>query len=165
MNALIDAPLHIPIDQMSDHSRWFGPNLVTLIARSGETNGVFSLLRCVLRKGFEPPLHVHSKEDESSFILDGEICYEAGNRRIIAKSGDYVRLPKNVPHTYKVITDTVSLLLFITPGGFEDMFLRCSRPALSFELPPMSEETPGAAFFEKLARVNAELGVTILPAL
>jgi quercetin dioxygenase-like cupin family protein len=163
MNALINTPLHISSDQMLNRSRWFGPNLVTILAKSTETNGVFSLVRCVLRKVFEPPLHVHSKEDESYFILDGEICYEAGDQRMYAKSGDYVHLPRNVPHTFKLITDIVTLLLFITPAGFEDMFVQCSRPALSFDLPPIPTEPPGAAFFATMARVNAELDVTFLP--
>lgn len=163
MNALINTPLHISSEQMLNRSRWFGPNLVTILAKSTETNGSFSLIRCVLRKSFEPPLHVHSQEDESSLILDGEICYEAGDQRMHAKPGDYVHLPKNVPHTFKVLTDAAILLMFITPAGFEDMFVRCSRPALSFDLPPVATEPPGADFFETMARVNAELGVTILP--
>jgi quercetin dioxygenase-like cupin family protein len=163
MNALINIPLHISGEQMLNRSRWFGPNLVTILASSAETNGAFSLIRFVLRKNFELPLQIHSKEDESALILKGEICYEAGAQRMHAKPGDYIHLPKNVAHAFKVLTDAATMLLFITPAGFEEMFVQCSRPALSLDLPPMSTELPDAAFFATMARVSAELGVTILP--
>ncbi|MCR8557844.1 cupin domain-containing protein [Mucilaginibacter sp. BJC16-A38] len=156
-------PFHISGDQMLERSLWFGPNLVTFLITSAETNGAFALIRCVLIKGFEPPLHIHSNEDESSFILDGEIGYQAGDREIHARAGDFVHLPKLVPHTFKPTTDTVTLLLLITPGGFEAMFRQCSRPAIEFALPPVTGEKPNASFFELMTRANKDLGVLLLP--
>jgi len=123
------------------------------------------LTKATLRKGFEPPLHVHSREEESSFILEGEIIYEVGEQQIHAKAGDYVHLPRLIPHTFKLVTETVTLLLFITPGGFEDMFMQCSRSASSVELPEISTVAPGKEFFEKINRESEELGVTTLPRL
>ncbi|MFT3703072.1 MAG: cupin domain-containing protein [Agriterribacter sp.] len=154
---------HVPVDQQLARSRWYGPNLFTILATARETQGIFSLIRVTLRKGFEPPPHVHSREDESYFVLEGEIIYEAGDQRIHAKQGDYVHLPRLVPHRFKLITDTVTVLLFITPGGFENMFIECSGPALRMELPPVPTAAPGREFFEKVNRISAELGVTTLP--
>lgn len=156
-------PFHICSEQMLERSHWFGPNLITFLITSAETKGAFALIRCVLKKGFEPPLHIHSNEDESSFILDGEIQYQAGERDIHAKAGDFVHLPKLVPHTFKPITDTVTLLLLITPGGFEEMFRQCSRPATTFALPTVAGEKPDASFFELMTKANRDLGVLLLP--
>lgn len=166
MNTILNnLPLHISGEQMLERSCWFGPNLVTFLITSAETEGAFALIRCVLKKGFEPPLHIHSKEDESSFILDGEIRYQAGERDIYARAGDFVHLPKLVPHTFKPITDTVTLLLLITPGGFEAMFRQCSRPAIEFAPPPVTGEKPNASFFELMTRAHEAFGVLLLPEL
>jgi quercetin dioxygenase-like cupin family protein len=154
---------HVTDDQVLERSRWYGPNLFTMLATAEETRGAFSLTKVTLRKGFEPPRHVHSREEESYFILAGEIIYEAGEQRIHAKTGDYVHLPRLIPHQFTLISDTVTLLLIITPGGFENMFVQCSRPALSMELPPVPTAAPGKDFFEKVNSVSAALGVTTLP--
>jgi quercetin dioxygenase-like cupin family protein len=148
---------------MLERSRWYGPNLVTLLTLSEETGGAFSLVKTVLRKGFEPPLHIHSREEESTYILDGEIIFEVGEQIIHAKKGDFIHLPRFVPHTFRLVTETASTLLLITPGGFEEMFLRCSRPALAMELPPVPNGKPGPEFFELLKQANYELGITMLP--
>ena len=158
-----DALLHTGLNNQLERSRWYGPNLLTFLTTADENNGAFTLIRCVLKKGFEPPLHIHSREDESYVIIDGEIDYQVGDQTIRALAGDYVHLPRMVPHTFRLITETVTLLLIITPGGFEKMFLEFSRPASSMSLPPVSGEKPGGDFFERMNRLNEELGVTVLP--
>lgn len=161
----INTALHVSAEQMLERSHWYGPNLVTILTHSSETNGAFSLVRAMLRRDFDPPLHVHSREDESNFILEGEILYTVGDEQIHAKAGDYVHLPKGTPHTFTLLTSTATTLLLITPGGFEEMFITCGRPALALELPPLTGEKPPKEFFEKLNRVNEVLGVTVLPSL
>ena len=161
-NVLLNKTLHVSSEQTLERSRWFGPNLVTIIAYASETNGEFSLVKNVIRKGFTPPLHVHTREDESNFVLSGEIIYTVGDTTIHAKAGDYVHLPKNVPHTFELVSNTAETLLVITPGGFEDMFVQCSRPASVVDLPPLGEAPP-KEFFEKMKHVSESLGSTILP--
>lgn len=161
---LMSTTLHVSGKEMLERSRWYGINLLTVIAYASETNGAFSLVKNVMRKGFEPPLHVHTREDESNFILKGEILFTVGDKTIHAKAGDYIHLPKNVPHTFKLLTDTAETLLVITPGGFEEMFVECSRPAPAMELPPLDEK-PSKEFFEKIKRVSEALGTVILPSL
>lgn len=165
MNDIImEATLHISAAQMLERSRWYGTNLLTIITYASETNGAFSLVKNVMRKGFEPPLHVHTKEDESNLILKGEILFTVGDKAIHARTGDYIHLPKNVPHTFQLLTDTAETLLVITPGGFEKMFIECSRPALAMELPPLGEKPP-KDFFERIKNVSEALGTVILPSL
>lgn len=156
--------LHLPIEQHLERSYWYGPNLATILVSAEETNGAFSLLKIQQRKGFAPPLHVHEREDESNYILEGEVMYQIGEQTIIASAGDYVYLPKNIPHTFNLISETATTLLFITPGGFEEMFITCGRKAERLELPPLTGKLP-EAFFEKQARVNEALGVRIVRAL
>jgi quercetin dioxygenase-like cupin family protein len=157
------SPRHVTGSQMLERSRYYGPNLFTFLATSEETQGAFSLIKVTLRKGFEPPRHAHSKEEESYFILDGEIIFKPADQRIHAKTGDYAHLPRLIPHGYELVSDTVTMLLIITPGGVERMFIECSRPALSMELPQVPEVAPPKEFFEKINRISAELGVTTFP--
>jgi quercetin dioxygenase-like cupin family protein len=163
-NVMTQHLLHLPIEEHLERSYWYGPNLMTILVSAEETNGAFSLLKTLLRKGFGPPLHVHDREDESNYILEGEIMYQIGEQTIIGKAGDYVYLPKNIPHTFSLISETASTLLLITPGGFEEMFIACGRKAERLELPPLAGKLPDS-FFVKQARVNAELGVRIIPSL
>lgn len=165
MNNVMTQPLlHLPIEQHLERSYWYGPNLATILVSSEETNGTFSLLKTLLRKGFGPPMHVHEREDESNYILEGEIMYQIGEQTIIGRAGDYIHLPKKIPHTFQLISETASTLLLITPGGFEEMFIACGRKAERLELPPLTGKLP-EGFYEKLARVNEVLGVRIIPAL
>ncbi|MDI3318338.1 quercetin 2,3-dioxygenase [Pinibacter soli] len=165
MNNVMTQPLlHLPIEEHLERSYWYGPNLATILVSSEETNGSFSLLKMSMRKGFGPPLHVHEREDESNYILEGEIMYQIGEQTIIARAGDYVLLPKKIPHTFQLISETASTLLLITPGGFEEMFIACGKKAEKLELPPITGKLP-EAFFEKQVRVNEALGVRIVPSL
>ncbi|MBV4359935.1 quercetin 2,3-dioxygenase [Pinibacter aurantiacus] len=161
-NVMTQHLLHLPIEQHLERSYWYGPNLATVLVSSEETNGAFSLLKIMQRKGFSPPLHVHEREDESNYILEGEIMFQIGEQTIIGRAGDFVHLPKNVPHTFNLISETASTLLLITPGGFEEMFIACGRRAERLELAPLTDKLP-EGFFEKQARINEALGVRIVP--
>lgn len=153
---------HLSAAQLLSRSYWYATNLVTIIADATQTDGAYSLVKVYLRRGFDPPLHLHTREDENNYVLEGEIIYTIGDQTIHAKAGDYVHLPKNVPHTFTVITETATTLLMITPAGFETMFIECGSPALSMQLPPLNGKPP-AAFFQKLIEVNTRLGATIFP--
>ncbi len=155
--------LHVDKDDMLARSRWYGPNFFTFLAKAEETNGAFSVLRCKLRRGFEPPKHVHTKEEESYVILDGEIIYELGDQSIHASAGDYVHLPRNISHKFRLVSETVTFILIITPGGFEQLFWEFSRPAEYLDLPPVDVAKPPKEFFEAMERLNEKLGVTMFP--
>lgn len=164
MNTVLTAAFHSPLQDRLERSWWYGPNLVSILADGAETSGAFSLLKVRLRRGFDPPLHVHQHEDESSYIIDGEILFTVGDQEYLARAGDFVHLPKGIPHRFQVLSETATTLLYISPAGFEQMFRDCGRPALSLELPTLTG-APDPAFFAKLQEVNERLGVRILPAL
>ncbi len=157
--------LHVREEDQLKRSRWYGPNFFTFLATAEETNGAFAVLKCKLRRGFEPPKHVHSKEEESYVILDGEIIYELEDKSIHAKAGDYVHLPRNISHKFRLISETVTFILIITPGGFEQLFWEFSMPAEYMGLPPVPTAKPPKEFFEAMERLNEKLGVTMFPEL
>jgi quercetin dioxygenase-like cupin family protein len=73
--------------------------LVTLLASAEQTGGLFGLMEGVLAKGAEPPPHVHHREDESFFVLEGSLVVRVGDEVFSASPGSFVFCPRNVPHT------------------------------------------------------------------
>ena len=66
------------------------------------------------------PLYLHHNEDEAMYILEGEYEIRCANQLIKATSGTLVFLPRQVPNSYRNITDAPATFLYITsPGGFE----------------------------------------------
>ncbi len=72
--------------------------------------------------GDEPPLHVHSRESEWFYVLDGRATFHIGDKTFSGGPGAFVSLPKGIPHTFTVDSATARLILLNAPGGFERMF-------------------------------------------
>ena len=72
-----------------------------------------------LRAGDEPPIHTHTREDETLYVLDGSITAFVGDQRIDVEAGSYAALPKDVPHGLTVRGDEARLLITLEPAGAE----------------------------------------------
>jgi quercetin dioxygenase-like cupin family protein len=72
-----------------------------------------------VRAGDEPPIHTHTREDETLYVLDGSITAFVGDERIDVEAGSYAALPKNVPHGLTVRGDQARLLVTLEPAGAE----------------------------------------------
>lgn len=76
-----------------------------------------------LPPGMMIPPHTHTREDEYSFVLEGEVTCYVGGEVVVAPVGSYVLKPRNVPHAfYNAGTGTFRVLEVLTPGGFEGYF-------------------------------------------
>jgi quercetin dioxygenase-like cupin family protein len=88
-----------------------------------DTAGGFALHHGTLTPGAGPPLHVHSREDETFYILAGEVEVTIGDQRDTLRAGDCVFLPRGIPHRLQNLgPDTAQLLLLIHPPGLERFF-------------------------------------------
>jgi len=116
---------------------WFLRNRMVVKATANTTNGAFGLLETLLAPGFSPPLQVHHREDESFYILEGELTMQCGEKRFRATPGAFVFLPRDVPHTFVVEGDRPArMLTLLTPGGGEGVFIEGGRQAEHDGLPP-----------------------------
>lgn len=140
-------------------SRWFEGALLTFLATGKQTGGQFSLFEATVRKDYEVPPHTHSREDESFYVLEGELVCTIGDETYPAKAGDFVFLPRNVQHSWRSITELARFLVLINPAGSERVFLEFSEPAPSLELPPVTEEPPDEAVMERIVAMDNEYGV------
>lgn len=125
--------------QSLDRSFWYNGSLLTFLATSEDTQGQFALLEIVGRKGNVPPPHIHHREDEIFYLLEGEITVSVGERIIKATPGTMVFLPRNVPHSFTIDSEEGRMLVLLTPAGFEGWFKDFSVPAPSMTLPPVAE--------------------------
>jgi quercetin dioxygenase-like cupin family protein len=88
-----------------------------------ETRGRYALLEDVTPPGGGTPLHVHHREDEGFYVLEGHYLFEADGKTFEARTGDFVFGPRDVPHRFTNIGDTDgTILLTIEPAGLEDFF-------------------------------------------
>src|SRR5689334_2800821 len=68
------------------------------LATGKDTNGKYTTFEVIVRPGGGPPPHVHSREEECFYILDGELTLWAGDERIVATAGMFINLPVGIPH-------------------------------------------------------------------
>lgn len=101
---------------------------VTLKLTAEDTDGASAMVEISTPPQVGPPLHVHQREDESFYVLEGMFEIRVGGRMIPAPPGTFAFLPRDIPHTYtNVGYRTGRLLATITPAGFEAFFEEVSR--------------------------------------
>ncbi len=88
------------------------------------------------------PLHVHHKEDEAFYVLEGVMTFYVGEEAIEAGPGSFLFGPKGVPHTYTVDSGPARLLFLFSPAGFEGFVKEAGEPARSLSVPPLPEDPP-----------------------
>lgn len=145
------------------NSVWFNGALFSVLADKKATGGSYGLMEVWLRQGFEAPPHVHNKEDEIFFVLEGEVVFTSGPVVTEAKMGDHVFQPRGVPHFFKLKTPTARVLIMFTPGGLEEAYRRLGVAAPKLELPAPPSAPPTPEQLAAAAAVFAEYGFVLLP--
>ena len=110
-------------------------------------------------RGVGSPLHVHHREDEWFYVLDGEVTFWVGGEVVVAPAGAFVFGPRDVPHTFVVSSDEARFLLVTEAAGFEDFMRAAGQPAERLEIPPPASEPPDVAALSQLA---ASYGIDII---
>jgi mannose-6-phosphate isomerase-like protein (cupin superfamily) len=109
--------------------------LATNLAEKEDTNGAFCLVEATAAPGNEPPPHVHSREDELFYILEGEFDMYVGAEAYKVQSGECIFLPRFKPHAFVIRSPQLRVLTLFTPGGLEEAFRNVASPAQKLELP------------------------------
>ncbi len=127
-----------------------------------QSGNLLTLGEVLVRPGCEPPIHVHAREDETWFVLEGEVVFQRGLERIHAAAGTAVLLPRGVPHGFAVQGSFARMLHIYTPSGIEAAFQAMSVPAAGSGLPPLPDGPPDPELATALERVYGERGVTFV---
>ena len=137
---------------------WFSGVPLTIKATAEQTGGEFFLMEEFASRGTATPLHVHPQDDESFYILEGELTfYLEDGQPIPASAGSFFHIPKGYfPHAFRVTSETARFLVRTTPE--HEHFIRAaSEPAQSRTIP-----TQEPLDMEKVRAAAAEHGVEIL---
>jgi quercetin dioxygenase-like cupin family protein len=149
----------IALGEGEGEALWFLDGLVTIKAGGEATAGGWAIIEHLVPQGPGSPLHVHSREDEWFYVMEGEIMFWVGGKDITARAGSFLYGPRGIPHTYTVTSDTARFLLGVQPAGFENFVRALAEPARTRTLPPPTSQPPNP---QELAAVAADFGIEIL---
>jgi quercetin 2,3-dioxygenase len=128
--------------------RGISPNLVKVSAK--DTGGQL----CVFEyEGFAkmgPELHMHLKQDETFYILDGEYLFQVGEEKYRLKSGDTIFLPRNIAHTWMQLTDKGKLMYMLQPAGKMEEFFKTMNALKAIPTP------------EEVAKISADHDIKVM---
>jgi mannose-6-phosphate isomerase-like protein (cupin superfamily) len=144
-----------------ENSRWYMGNAMTFLVNSEQTNGAFSMTEYLSKPGNEPPAHVHDREDEFVYVLEGRINAYIGKEIFSAGQNEGVYFPKFIPHTFTILTPQLRMLIWMSPGGFEGYFREMSEPARSLGLPEHAVNY-GEVDMDHAIRAGKEHGISFL---
>jgi quercetin dioxygenase-like cupin family protein len=150
-----------PIVRKASEGRTIGVvgDVYRFLATGAETGGAYALWDALVPTGGGPPPHVHSREVEGFFVLEGEMTFRVGDARHVATAGAHVSVPIGVVHSFKnESSEPARMLILVAPAGIEEMFFEVGSALASGATeaaPPSHEE------IERLLAVAPKYGVEI----
>lgn len=119
-------------------------------ASAETTGGAFTIIEEIAP--LDTPLHVHEREDELFYVLEGEHVFQVGEREFRVGPDGVVFAPRGIPHAHRrVVPRTGRMLTLTSPAGFEGFFREIAAAA-----------GDGSASPDAYARVSERYGVTWL---
>jgi quercetin dioxygenase-like cupin family protein len=101
---------------------------LTFKVRGEQTNGALTVFENVIAPGDGPPLHVHANEDETWYVLEGDLRFRLGSEITSAPAGSFVFVPRGTPHCFQNIGSAPArILVLFTPSGMERFFDRFAQ--------------------------------------
>jgi quercetin dioxygenase-like cupin family protein len=142
--------LHRPVD--TGLAYWGPGDRYTFLVTGAESGGAYFVMEALVPPGGGPPPHIHTLEDETFYLIEGEIEFLLGASKIIAGPGDFVNVPRGSVHCFhNVGLKTARLVLTFTPAGIEKFFEETLEPAPQGVLQPPDNVNEVAARYAEAA--------------
>jgi quercetin dioxygenase-like cupin family protein len=132
-------PVIIPAGEGSRHSVL--SDTATIKIRGSDTGGVFSQIETICGPHAGPPPHIHHREDETFFVIEGEFEFFCGGKRTTGGPGTIAHLPRGIAHCFRNLGDTPGrVLVTISPAGFENFLIEVGAltPEEQHDLPRLT---------------------------
>jgi quercetin dioxygenase-like cupin family protein len=140
-------------------SIWVIGDRYTIKCDGNDTSGAFALVEAIVPPGNGPPPHIHSREDEAFYILEGELQFHLEDRSFAATTGDWVTLARHSLHFFKNTgTKPARMLIMVTPAGLENFFREVGREAVEGETEPVA---PTPEDMQRLVKAAPKYGLEI----
>lgn len=152
-------PLHIGAG--TGKALWGPGDLYAYLVTGEQSGGALFAMEGYVPNGAGPPPHIHSREDEAIYVLEGELEVQLGDDVRTASRGDLVWLPKGVPHRFTNVSGKpMRMILSFVPAGIEHFFEEVFEVAedRSAEPPPVTPE-----LVERLLAAAPRYGLEFLP--
>jgi mannose-6-phosphate isomerase-like protein (cupin superfamily) len=156
---LTDFPEHTPYALSHDEGKWikFLGTLMTVKAGADATQNTFTLIEQILPPGFASPPHVHHREDEAFYILQGMLTVTCGEQRWQLGPGSFVFLPCGIAHYFSIEgLEPARMLQITTPAGFERFAEELGEPAEAH-----TQSSSGQPDIQRLLEVAAKYHIEI----
>jgi mannose-6-phosphate isomerase-like protein (cupin superfamily) len=123
--------------QPGDGPTWWVLGDLYTFKLSGEPGTALAVVETTTFSGNGPPPHIHHREDEMLFVLEGTYAVLLGERELHAAPGSFVYIPRGTLHTYRNLgSDPARMLVTLTPAGFERFWQEIGEPAAQRATPP-----------------------------
>jgi quercetin dioxygenase-like cupin family protein len=130
------------------------------LATGADTKGKYALFEATVGPGGGPPPHIHSREEEGFYVLEGEITFTINGERVVATAGMFANMPVGTPHSFKNESGRpAKMLISLAPAGLEKMFFEVGVPlaeGATTASPTTKDE------LEKLLAIAPSYGIEIL---
>ena len=140
----------------------YGPGDIYFMLVTGkESNNVFFQFEAIVPEGGGPPPHIHSREDETFYIVSGSLEILLGDKTHQAKAGDFVYIPRGTVHRFKNVgKDKAVQFVTFSPAGIEGFFQEVFPEVKDKKAtpPPITDE-----LIRKLNETAPKYGLKILP--
>lgn len=138
----------------------FAGTRVRMLLTGRQTDGAFCMMEMSGPPGTSTPTHVHTREDETVHVVEGELDVFLGDDVVTLRAGDTALLKRHEPHRIVIGgPGTARYLVVCTPAGFDDFVLACSgsRTGPIVPTPPTRQEVA------RLVEAAPRFGISLLP--
>ena len=126
------------------------------VATGDETGGCYAILEATVLPGGGPPPHIHRREEETFYVIEGEITFQCGDEKNVCGPGTFVHVPIGNLHAFKNEgNQAAKMLIRFSPSGLEEMFFENGKELRFDELP----EPSSSGEIEKLLASAVKYGI------
>lgn len=152
---------HQPTVRKRDEGRTMGVvgDVYRFLATGQDTSGTYALWEAIVPPGGGPPPHIHSREEEGFYVLEGELSVTVEGKHFVVRAGMFANMPVGSLHSFRNESDRPArMLILVAPAGLEAMFFEVGRTlavGATTAPPPTKEE------IAKMLAVAPRYGVEI----
>ena len=109
---------------------YFDVGIGSVVLTGADTGGSYCLIEASIAPGIGVPRHMHTREDESYYVLSGELEVIVAGKVFVLKAGDSLMAPRDIPHQIRNSGDTENhYLLIFSPSGLDEFLMATALPA------------------------------------
>jgi len=136
-------------------------DIYRVVVSGTDTDGRYAMMEAIVAPGSGPPMHVHTREEEGFYLLEGEITFYTETETIRAMAGDSANMPPGVKHRFRNDSNRMArMLIVVTPSGLEEMFAEAGKVLADGDTaaPPITPEE-----IARIMQIAPKYGITIFP--